>query len=963
MNLRPDGLEPLQYVARGGGRMDEAKVGGVKDPGIKALFSLLADDNPGLCLVTTRIRLSELAGNSGVTFEPLVRLPLMAGIELLRDLGVEPDHPPAQYQLPQRDEFKALVAAYTPPEDYTPPLADTLPTMPARIAKDLIAAVEELQGHALALTLIGNYLAEHHHGDIRAVHDLPPLAELAPDAPERSPYRVMRAIEIALARHIEEQGKTEKPAEMVAGRELALLFFLGLFDRPADAALLPVVFPDKTGDYLQPDAADLALAAKNLIPIKKQLHELKQEQLTDIPDWRKEEIAQEERPLLAERDEVFKARRRVLVRRALAGLAEGLLDRHQIVEALHGLARRGLISKFSENASFDRASIDCHPMVREYFGARLKELDRESFKAAHNRLYDHYRFGGLPTAFQDAVAYALLAAQRAFPDHGAKRIVEALLQGGRHVFNAPPTLIKAKPEQLRKAKTLIGGAEWELALKAFSPDNEAGMTPLFTAITHGCAAERETETFIEVYLPRIARYTYGGLYFATETLRLFGQDLAALASFFEAPFQMLSPRLAEGSRAAVLNGASFDLRALGRLEDAVAPTRAAVESYKARDVWDEASRNAGNLSELLVTIGCLSGGDGAVTTAEAAVVLANRSGDARRGINERSRHAAALLQAGSLARAAALFYEAEALQKNRQPSLPLLYSLNGYYYCDLLLTSGRASEASIRAEVTRWWSKQVGGARHLNITLDTLTQARAALAAIPPSAPAPQECAARATEALAALRRANDEIYIPRGLLARAEALWRCGDTTAANEPLREAEAIAARGPMPLFAADAHLLRARIALSQANLIAAKEKREDAAKLIEKHGYGKAKPELALLDAEIACAENAANREAAIDTAFTAIRGEPYHDKRTGRTMDGGWWGLLPRLELLLASHDVRLADLRAARDAYNAERAGYLNAEGAKDLEADFLLRLRQAQRKTEDAEKKRQRKAARHKT
>ena len=147
-------------------------------------------------------------------------------------------------------------------------------------------------------------------------------------------------------------------------------------------------------------------------------------------------------------------------------------------------------------------------MVREYFGARLKELDRESFKAAHSRLYDHYRFGSLPAAFRDGVAYALLVAQSALPDYGAKQIVEVLLLGGRHVYSdTPPTLIKAKPEQLLKAKTLIGGTEWELALKAFSPDNEAGMTPLFTAITHGCAAEREDETFMEVYLPRIVRYS------------------------------------------------------------------------------------------------------------------------------------------------------------------------------------------------------------------------------------------------------------------------------------------------------------------------------------------------------------------------------------------------------------------------------------------------------------------------
>ncbi len=163
--------------------------------------------------------------------------------------------------------------------------------------------------------------------------------------------------------------------------------------------------------------------------------------------------------------------------------------------------------------------------------------------------------------------------------------------------------------------------------------------------------------------------------------------------------------------------------------------------------------------------------------------------------------------------------------------------------------------------------------------------------------------------------------------------LSRCGDPEATNEPLREAETIAERGPMPLFMAQAHLLRARIALSQGNLTTAKAKREAALKLIAKHGYGRAAPDLALLTAEIACAENSANREATIATAIAAIRGKPHHDERTGVTIDGGWWGLLPRLELLLAADDPRLAELRAARDAYNAERDAYLRSTLANDVE------------------------------
>jgi hypothetical protein len=140
---------------------------------------------------------------------------------------------------------------------------------------------------------------------------------------------------------------------------------------------------------------------------------------------------------------------------------------------------------------------------------------------------------------------------------------------------------------------------------------------------------------------------------------------------------------------------------------------------------------------------------------------------------------------------------------------------------------------------------------------------------------------------------------------------------------------------MPLFMAQAHLLRARIALSQDNLAAAKAKCDAARELIQRHGYGRAAPEAAVLNAEIACAENAANRDAAIAAAVTAIRGEPYHDERIGVTIDGGWWGLLPRLELLLSAGDPRLADLRDARDAYNAERDAYLAAQEA-ELEAQW---------------------------
>ena len=295
--------------------------------------------------------------------------------------------------------------------------------------------------------------------------------------------------------------------------------------------------------------------------------------------------------------------------------------------------------------------------------------------------------------------------------------------------------------------------------------------------------------------------------------------------------------------------------------------------------------------------------------------------------------AEALHRAGALGRAEALFREAEALQKERQPGLPRLYSLAGYRYCDLVLARGRSAEAAARAG---WALEANRGAGHdvsLDIALDTLIQARAMLAAIPPSIPAPEACGAPSAPALAALRRTNQDAYVVPGLLDHAEALWRCGDAIAAGEPLREAEAIAARGPMLLFLANAHVLHARIQLGEGDTELARHHRDEARALIEKHGYGAALPEVALLSAEIACAENAEGWEAAIAAAIKAIRGEPYRDGRTGIAIDGGWWGLLPRLEVLLPGDHPDLEALRAARDAYNEERDGYLRSTVAEDVE------------------------------
>lgn len=164
-----DGLEPLQQPD---GRM--------KEPGMTALIKELAADNPGLCICTSRQQLKDLEifGQDGVLAIDLSNLTPQAGAAYLRELGVDG----------VEDERRQIS--------------------------------REFGNHALALTLLGQYLVGACNGDIRRLDTIPSLfAESSKGGHAR---RIMRQYEALFK---------DKP-------ELAILRMLGLFDRPADVGAL-----------------------------------------------------------------------------------------------------------------------------------------------------------------------------------------------------------------------------------------------------------------------------------------------------------------------------------------------------------------------------------------------------------------------------------------------------------------------------------------------------------------------------------------------------------------------------------------------------------------------------------------------------------------------------------------------------------------------------------------------------
>jgi predicted ATPase len=169
-----DGLEPLQNPPG-------PQEGRLREPSLQALLRELAAFNRGLCVITTRLPVADLADHEAISAPrcELEQLSSDAGAKLLRALGVKGHE------------------------------------------AELQGASDEFGGHCLALTLLGSYLSDAYNGDIRC----------------------RKEVSNRLARDVRKGVHARKVMESYQtwfgeGPELSILRMLGLFDRPADEKAL-----------------------------------------------------------------------------------------------------------------------------------------------------------------------------------------------------------------------------------------------------------------------------------------------------------------------------------------------------------------------------------------------------------------------------------------------------------------------------------------------------------------------------------------------------------------------------------------------------------------------------------------------------------------------------------------------------------------------------------------------------
>lgn len=475
---------------------------------------------------------------------------------------------------------------------------------------------------------------------------------------------------------------------------------------------------------------------------------------------------------------------------AIPGLTEALVNisATQWQTTISQLAQLGLVFPPTDLEQADQASLDAHPLIREYLAAKLQREMPEAWREGHRRLYEYLK-GSVP----------------------------------------------------------------------HRPNDLDSLQLLYQAVAHGCAAGLWREARAEVYVDRIQR---GNEYYSIKKLGAFGADLGAQAGFFAELWARPQPVFGDAEQAWLLNTAGFSLHALGRLAEAEAPLRAAVELAARLEDPKNTAAGYNNLSKLQLTLGLVAA---AVTSGETALAYAQRSGNVFRHMSTLTTLADALHQQG-LTAASVCFAEAEALQRQYDPKSPLLYSLQGFQYCEVLF--GPAERVAWAA----WLADEVGDVRVavsadlaaeleaivprakqaldisernrwlLNIALDYLTLARCALFQAFFTCTNPSLAEVPCVIAVAKLREAGAQEFIAHGLLTRAWLYRLQGKTADARADLAEVERIARRGGMKLHLADLHLTRARLFFREERDLALADLKA-ARKLIEECGYGRRLPEL------------------------------------------------------------------------------------------------------------------------
>jgi tetratricopeptide (TPR) repeat protein len=368
------------------------------------------------------------------------------------------------------------------------------------------------------------------------------------------------------------------------------------------------------------------------------------------------------------------------------------------------------------------------------------------------------------------------------------RIITQEFQNGNLVLDCHPLVRDFMAEKLSRDLPEIwrqGNHAIFTFLQNIAVDNPKTMSelePLFRAVIHGTRAGCYEEAF-DVYFRKIKKgyaVLAEGSHYA---------DRACIRSFFVKEWSVVNSGLSETSKFHLIVSAAINLMFLGCIDDAIEPSYFSLSWFIENQKYEEATNIAGPLFSMLVVAGRLDEATELLDSFSKIVadldnaVLSAMSENFRAYINY-------LLGFESVAKK---HFEAadDAITKS-DPGCPVYCPTVSSYYCKFLLDTGNTDAALKRALKTVEWR----GQRSWQVTVDStslLASDLLVLGLILMQHGDYTNAKVNLDKQVGLFKSANDWLYLPSGLNARATYYIKVANYPRAEADLREALEVSQR--------------------------------------------------------------------------------------------------------------------------------------------------------------------------
>lgn len=372
------------------------------------------------------------------------------------------------------------------------------------------------------------------------------------------------------------------------------------------------------------------------------------------------------------------------------------------------------------------------------------------------------------------------------------------------------------------------------------PTSMLEMEPLFRAVIHGTRAGLFEASF-QLYFERIKQRQ-----FSLFTEGSHHADQSCIRAFFENPWTEPVNILSESARFYLLACAAANLAYLGQIDEAIEPSIKSIKWFQRHEQWVESAVTSGPLISMLIAAGRLDEArkewDGVQES------VRNADNEVLSAVSNSIGAYLSFLE-GDVLGAGKLFQDSESILNRPEVDCEIVCPTISAYYCTYLLGTGNTELALARALKSLQWRESSSW----QLSVDTTSLYASdliVLGLIYLSLEDLENAAFYLNKQVELLKSANEWLYLPSGLIARARMHVVNAAFTQARRDLEEALIIAKSTGAKYSEGEAQIALSELALKQGDVEAGKVHYENAATLTAMKSFAQLNANLTSLESQL-----------------------------------------------------------------------------------------------------------------